>query len=484
MSPPGDSVGGASSSDPPGRPADAPDSPDPDDAEAVAPVAAKAKPKRRAAAKAKASARKPRKASVESGTPDLSEELSRQPTEASEEDQAATASNGPSDVRTNGEEVPGKSRAGPPAWAKPRDWSEVHRIAGRSVKAGDVAEINLKVSEAVTHVPARIPVTVVRGTKPGPTLFATAAVHGDEINGTAVVRAVLDRLEPDQLAGTFIGVPVVNRFGFPTGDRYLPDRRDLNRFFPGDATGSMASRIAHQLFTKVLRHADAGIDLHTAATGRANLCHVRGDADDPALRDMMRAFGTPVMMHGAGPDGSLRRAATNAGIPTIIFEAGEPSRFQQHVVQIGFNGVMGVMRSFGMVKAKAVRPGFQVLVRKSEWVRADHGGLLYLEVEPGDLVRAKQRIGIIHDPFGRHVDELKATKSGVILSTTTVPLTNPGNAVVHIGHLHKSLKKARAYVKEGGDLGHVNWKTGRRAAAPGTTRKRGPVKAPGGPAPG
>ncbi len=415
---------------------------------------------------------------IDAGTPDTSEELATSPTDVAGDDVAQQPTSRGVGRRRAREALLAASFS----WVKERDWSQPQRIAGRSVMAGEVAEINLKVSEAVTHVPARIPVTVVRGTKPGPTLFATAAVHGDEINGTAVVRAVLDRLEADTLSGTFIGVPVVNRFGFPSGDRYLPDRRDLNRFFPGDSTGSMASRIAHQLFTKVLRHADAGIDLHTAATGRANLCHVRGDADDPALREMMRSFGAPIMMHGGGPDGSLRRAATAAGVPTIIFEAGEPSRFQQHVVQIGFHGVLGVMQALGMVKAKPVRPGFQVLVRKSEWVRADHGGLLYLEVEPGDLVRAKQRIGIIHDPFGRHVDELRATKSGVILSTTTVPLANPGNAVVHIGHLHKSLQKARAYVKAGGDLGHVNWRAGRRASAPGTTRRRGPVKAPGGPA--
>ncbi len=436
-----------------------------------------------AAAAAVAAAAAATKAAAESETPDISEEVTSSPTEAADEDlphdePAAT----PRKRARSKAESSAQSVAPSFPWEKPRDWTKPQRIAGRSIQPGEVVEINLKVSEAVTHVPARIPVTVVRGTKPGPTLFVTAAVHGDEINGTAVVRAVLDRLEADELSGTFIGVPVVNRFGFPSGDRYLPDRRDLNRFFPGDAAGSMASRIAHQLFTKVLRHADAGIDLHTAATGRANLCHVRGDADDPALRELMRSFGTPVMMHGAGPAGSLRRAATAAGIPTVIFEAGEPSRFQQHVVQIGFHGVFGVMQAMGMVKAKPVRPGFQVLVRKSEWVRADHGGLLYLEVEPGDLVRAKQRIGIIHDPFGRHVDALTATKSGVILSTTTVPLANPGNAVVHIGHLHKTLQKARAYVKGGGDLGHVNWHAGRRASAPGTTRKKGPVKAPGGPA--
>ncbi|MGB1586676.1 MAG: succinylglutamate desuccinylase/aspartoacylase family protein [Thermoplasmatota archaeon] len=330
-------------------------------------------------------------------------------------------------------------------------------ICGRRVQPGTIAQIHLKVSETVTHRPASIPVTVVHGAQPGPTLFLTGAVHGDEISGVAIVRKVLDTIDPETLKGTLIGVPVVNRFGFHNSSRYLPDRRDLNRFFPGDPTGSMASRIAHRLFEKVIKIADAGIDLHTAAAGQANLCHVRGDTDNEAVKELMKAFGTPVMLEGGGPKGSLRRAATDAGVPTIIFEAGEPNRFQHHVVELGTAGVLRVMRHMGMVDKRPPRAGLNILVKKSEWIRADHGGILDLEVEPGDLVRAKQRIATIHDPFGQHVDELVAPHSGVVLSTATDPLTNPGNAVAHIGHLQKTLQKARDYVKSGGDMGHIHY---------------------------
>ncbi len=327
----------------------------------------------------------------------------------------------------------------------------------KKILPGDVAQVELKVSETVTHQDARTPVTIVRGTKPGPTLFLTGAVHGDEINGVAIVRKLLDVIEPDGIAGTVIGVPVVNRFGFSEQERYLPDRRDLNRFFPGDATGSMASRIADVLFRKVIMISDAGIDLHTAGQGQSNLCHVRGEVDVPAVRDLMRAFGTPIALHGHGPKGSLRRAATEAGVPTILYEAGEPSRFEHHVIEIGYQGVLRVMKHLGMVNRRVRRQDLQIIVRKSEWLRADHGGLLDLEVTPGDLVQAKQRIGTVHDPFGRHIDEMVAPHAGVVLSTATVPLCNPGNAVVHIGHLDKTMKKARDYVRAGGDLGHVNW---------------------------
>jgi predicted deacylase len=331
-------------------------------------------------------------------------------------------------------------------------------IGGRRVKLGEVAEIHLKVSETVTHLPARIAITVVRGINPGPILFLTGAVHGDEINGVAVVLEVLDKVNPQDLHGTLVAIPVVNQFGFPTGNRYLPDRRDLNRSFPGSPDGHMAARIADTLFQKVIKKCDAGIDLHTAAIGRANLCHVRGHAENSGVRDMMRTFGTPIMMEGEGPKGALRRAATEAGVPTMIFEAGEPNRFQPHVIDIGRDGIFRVMRHLGMWKKRvSAKPGVQVLIKRSDWDRADHGGILDLRVEPGDLVRKGQKIAIIHNPFGKRVDAIKASFAGVVLGVATQPLTNPGEAIVHIGHLQKTLQRVKAYVKAGGDMGHVNW---------------------------
>lgn len=331
------------------------------------------------------------------------------------------------------------------------------RFAGRTVLPGDTAQVRLKVSETVTHQPLRIPVVVSRGPEPGPTLFLTSAVHGDEINGVAIVRRVLDRVQDKIVRGTLIAVPVVNRFGFEAQNRYLPDRRDLNRHFPGDGDGSMASRIAKAVFEKVVMVSDAGIDLHTAATGNSNLCHIRGDAERPDVKDIMRAFGTPVMMHSDGPRGSLRREATRRGVPTILFEAGEPGRFQGHVVEIGQTGVLNVMARLGMLKRRVRRPGFQTLLRRSEWVRANHGGIVDMRAEPGDLVRKNHELGTIHDPFGRDVQKFRAPRAGVVVGTTTTPLTNPGQALVHIGQLQKTWQKARDYVREGGDLGHVNW---------------------------
>jgi len=332
------------------------------------------------------------------------------------------------------------------------------RFAGKLVRPGDVVQVDLKVSETVSHQPGRIPVIVIRGAEPGPTFYVTSAVHGDEINGVAIVRHLITALSGKLARGTVIAVPVANRFGFDANDRYLPDRRDLNRHFPGDAKGHMAARIADHLFRKVVLLADAGIDLHTAAAGNSNLCHVRGDAGKRAVKTLMRASGVPILVHSDGPKGSLRRAATEAGVPTLLFEAGEAGRFHRHAVEIGHHAVLQTLGHLGMVETRFRRPAFQTLVRKSEWVRADHGGIFDIQVEPGDLVAKGQPLGSIYDPFGRHVDVVHADRSGVVLGVATDPLINPGMALVHIGVMEKTLEAAKQYVAGGGDLGYIRWK--------------------------
>lgn len=351
------------------------------------------------------------------------------------------------------------------------------RFGGKTVNPGDSVQVDLKVSETVTHSAARLPVTVMRGPEPGPTFYVTSAVHGDEINGVAIVRHLISGLEGKVLRGTLIAVPVVNRFGFEANDRYLPDRRDLNRHFPGSRDGNMASRIADHLFRKVVSVSDAGIDLHTAAAGNSNLCHVRGDAGRPELRSLMEATGLPILVDGDGPRGSLRRAATEAGVPSLLFEAGEAGRFHRHAVEIGHHAVLRLLAHLGMIEARFRPPPFQTWVHRSEWVRADHGGILDLRVEPGDLVAKGQELGAIYDPYGRHVDHVKAAVAGVVLGVATDPLINPGMALVHIGEMETGLQAARDYVAGGGDLGHVRWKPPAEKAA----RARKAV--PGGPSP-
>jgi len=348
----------------------------------------------------------------------------------------------------------GNGKALPRATAAARARLQEGRFGNARVAAGDRVQADVKLSETVSHEPMRIPVTVVRATEPGPALFVTSAIHGDEINGTAMVQRLLDGIERRLTRGIVVAVPVANRFGFDTQDRYLPDRRDLNRAFPGDADGHMAARIADVLFKRVVLPCDAGVDLHTAAIGHTNLCHIRGDGGHPGVRALADAFGTPVVVHGEGPKGSLRRAATEAGIPTILFEAGEPGRFQRHVVDVGLDGLRRLLAHLGMSADAPPRPAFQAWVGEAEWLRSGHGGILDLEVEPGDLVRAGDRVGTLQEPLGRHVDKVEATRSGVVLGTCTTPLVFPGMAIAHVGEL-PDLEAAEAHVRSGGDLGHL-----------------------------
>jgi uncharacterized protein len=379
---------------------------------------------------------------------------------------------------TGEERTAGDSKPQPPAPPKLPKGLKDGKFGGKAVKPGDTVQVDLKVSETVSHQPGRIPVIVIRGQEAGPTLYVTSAVHGDEINGVAIVRHLIAGLADSGLErGTLICVPVANRFGFDANERYLPDRRDLNRHFPGDAKGHMASRIADHLFRKVIAISDAGIDLHTAARGNSNLCHIRGDADRPDVHGLMRATGVPILVHGDGPRGSLRRAATEAGVPSLLFEAGEAGRFHRHAVEIGHHAVTRLLAHLGMLGATFREPPFQTLVRKSHWVRADHGGILDLRVEPGDLVAREQEIGTIYDPYGAHVDHVEASHSGVVLGIATDPLINPGMALVHVGEMDKSLQDARDYVTGGGDLGHVRWK------APAEKAARARKAVPGGPPP-
>lgn len=314
------------------------------------------------------------------------------------------------------------------------------RVGGHRVAKGTKENILLKISEHYTHQGVYIPVTVIRGKKPGPRLFLTAAVHGDEVNGVQIIRELLDQVEPQDMRGTLVAVPVVNRFGFVSHSRYMPDRRDLNRGFPGDPNGSTTARVARIVYDEIVRPCDYGIDLHTAGYQRANLPQIRGDMEDDEVRRIAKAFGAEVILDNKGLKGTLRRVATENGVPTIIYEAGETFRFQRDMITKGVTGILNVMRELGMIKEPLDRPEFQVIVKSSEWVRADHGGILETLIEPGSLVYKEDIIARISNPFGRTVAEVTAPFNGLVVGTTTLPMVNPGAPICHVVKLKKTLK--------------------------------------------
>ncbi len=314
-------------------------------------------------------------------------------------------------------------------------------VSGITIHPGETREIYLKVSESFLSSSILIPVTVIRGKKSGPTAFVSAAIHGDEINGTDIVRRLIFDIDHEQLSGTLIAIPVVNIPGFLGQTRYLPYHRDLNRYFPGKKNGHNAERIAHRLFKEVVSKCDFGIDLHTASSGRSNLPQVRGDMSDPSVRKLARAFGATVMVNQIGVRGSLRREATQAGVPTILFEAGEAGRFSKRVSQAGLRGVLNVLAEMKMLPASTAqkRPPFQVIVRESDWIRAEKGGILDLEIRPGDLIYKGDTIGEILNPFGRTVTQIRAPVTGIIIGITTQPITIPGTGIAHVARLKKTL---------------------------------------------
>ncbi|MFW2332482.1 succinylglutamate desuccinylase/aspartoacylase family protein, partial [Ilumatobacter sp.] len=261
---------------------------------------------------------------------------------------------------------------------------EPWRIADTSIGAGKRAVGDVPIARLVTGTPISLPFQVVHGKLHGPAVWLSAAVHGDEIAGVEIIRRVMSELEPARTAGTVIAVPIVNVHGFLNGDRYLPDRRDLNRSFPGSASGSLAARVANLFMTEVVSRCDVGIDLHTGSDHRINLPQIRADLDDAETRRLAEAFGAPLMLHARVRDGSLRGAATDLGKTVLLYEGGEAWRFDRDSIEAGVTGVRNVLSELGMVAEPTDRCIVPPrLSRKSTWVRARRSGIVGLDTGLG-----------------------------------------------------------------------------------------------------
>ena len=306
-------------------------------------------------------------------------------------------------------------------------------IAGEVVALGESKDIRLEISETYTGDKTCIPLRVMRSKKRGPVVFVSAAIHGDEINGTGIIH---DFLFGEQIVldkGTLILAPVINVFGFETHERYLPDRRDLNRFFPGSPNGSLASRIANTITTELIDKCDYCLDLHTAAFQRTNYPNVRADLTNPETRKIAKAFGSALVIDGKGPVGSFRRSSTKRGCPTIILEAGEPWKIEPSVLKIGLQGIRNILKHLGMIGGSMQLPPYQVYIRKTTWLRATVGGILKFHVSPGDFVSEGQSIATNYGILGAEQNILKSNTSGIVLGMTTMPAVKPGEPVCHIG---------------------------------------------------
>ncbi|ELS00861.1 putative deacylase [Xenococcus sp. PCC 7305] len=306
-------------------------------------------------------------------------------------------------------------------------------IAKEIIPPGRSRRLDLPVSRLPTQTLLSLPVTIVNGLDPGPKLWLSAAIHGDELNGVEIIRQVLAQIRPEKLRGTLLAVPIVNVFGFIEQSRYLPDRRDLNRSFPGSEKGSLASRLAFLFMREIVSQSTHGIDLHTAAINRVNLPQIRGNLQDPETHRCAKAFGTKIMLHANTRDGSLRQAATKKGIPVLLYEAGEALRFNAEAIAIGVQGILRVMNCLDMYDlAETVSETETIEVTSSKWIRASRGGIFHLGVNLGEKVVKKQELGFITDAVGESQIKVRASVSGIVLSYSLNPLVNQGDAIVHL----------------------------------------------------
>jgi len=325
--------------------------------------------------------------------------------------------------------------------AKPKKKKNVGVWPGRKIEPGERVDIRLTVSKSYGGTTIRVPVHVWRGKEPGPSVFISAAVHGDEMNGTGTIRhLILD--SPFELeAGTLVLVPVVNILGFEQLSRYSPDRRDLNRSFPGLKNGSVTSRLAHVIFRNIVSRCDYGIDLHTAAVRRTNYPNARADMEQEATARLATLFGAELLINNPGPEGSLRRSAVKAGCATMILEAGEVWKVEPSVVEYTLRGIRNVLVGLKMIEGKITQPAFRVVAEETKWMRAEKGGFLRFHVRPGDTVEEGQALATNTSLAGKSLNTILAPRDGIVLSMTTLPAVSPGDPVAHLAFPSESAFK-------------------------------------------
>lgn len=298
----------------------------------------------------------------------------------------------------------------------------------------DVYYIDLPDVPSGAH--AALPVAVLNGAESGPTMWISSAIHGDEINGVDICRRLLRELDVVKLRGTVLVLPIVDVYGFDHGSRYMPDRRDLNRSFPGSANGSLTSRVAHRFVTQIVDRSDAGIDLHSGAQGRTNAPQVRGVIGDPSVAELAAAFNAPITIDSKIIDGSLREVASERSIPYVLFEGGAASHFDPVARDVAVDGCLRVMQRLGLIDDAPPIETPSVIVHKTSWIRAPRSGVLDLFVTLGERVAEGARIAAITDTFGDEGLDLHATADGIVVGMATDPLVQAGEAVVNLGRLN------------------------------------------------
>lgn len=314
--------------------------------------------------------------------------------------------------------------------------SEKLILGGVEVLRGTKVTINIELPK-LYNTPTQLPIRVIRGKEDGPIVFVSAAIHGDELNGIEIIRRLRKLEILDELRGTLVLIPIVNIYGVMTLSRYLPDRRDLNRYFPGSSEGSLASRIADIFMNEIVLKCDLGIDLHTASIHKANLPQVRTNIDNEHTLRLAQSFGSPLVMHSETIDGSLRQVSQQQGVPILLYEAGEALRFDEESIRIGVNGIINVLIAEGMLPRvnhqEHIKPPF--ILRESKWLRAMKSGVIVTTKGLGDTIKKGDVIAHINEPLIDDASfDVLAPYDGIIIGKSKLPLIQEGDAIFHIAN--------------------------------------------------
>ncbi|MBI9107793.1 MAG: succinylglutamate desuccinylase/aspartoacylase family protein [Spirochaetales bacterium] len=321
-----------------------------------------------------------------------------------------------------------------------RNLKPVGNWFGQEILPGESCHVKLPVSENSSSMTVEIPIHIRRSENNGPVIFVTAALHGDEINGTGAIHQLIQDESFQLQKGTLILVPVLNILAFDRHSRYLPDRRDLNRSFPGSSEGSLAGRMARIIFDEIVSRCDYGIDLHTAAVRRTNYPNVRGDLSNPKVLKLAQSFGSEIIINGKGPQGGLRTEACKSGCPTIIMEGGEVWKVEPGIVESAVRGIKNVLRGLEMLDGPNESPDYQVIIEKSKWIRAERGGFLQFHIKPGDLIEEGQALATNTTLLGDERNIIYSPFDAVVIGMTTLPAISPGEPICNLGELPKGCK--------------------------------------------
>ena len=313
--------------------------------------------------------------------------------------------------------------------------TEALNIGDVTIMPGEKKQIALPVAKLYTDADVSIPIHVIRAKKPGPIIFVSAAVHGDELNGIEIIRRFMRHSRLKLLRGTLIAVPMVNVYGVVNLSRYMPDRRDLNRCFPGSAKGSLAGRVAHIFLNEIVKHCDYGIDLHTGAIHRSNLPQIRANMADDETQSLANAFGVPVILNANLLDGSLRESAVRSGTRILLYEAGEALRFDEFSIRAGVKGILNVMQHLSMIRKKTAKKVVTPFIANgSQWLRANASGIVHNLANLGDRVSKDQVLAEINNPLGETIDLVRANRAGILIGKQNIPLVQEGEAMFHTAY--------------------------------------------------